>query len=379
MRIHQMADALTRRGHEVHVITYHLADSRVTPGYQVHRIPNVRTYRKCSPGPTLQKLLVLDPMLAATLARVLRQGSFDVIHAHHYEGLLAALMARAMRPIPIVFDAHTLLESELPFYGMSMLQRVKRTLGRALDRHLPPRASHVVAVTDELRDKLLVNGLPAGDVTVITNGVECEHFDVPVPSRSDAHPPKLIFTGNLAAYQGIELMLHAFAEVRRQRDGVRLHIMSDSSFEPYEAMAQTLGIREAIDLERADFNVLPQRLAEADVALNPRTQCEGIPQKLLNYMAAGKPIVSFEGSARGLIHRRRGWVVPDGDIQGFAAGILTLLTDQALAQRIGSNARRYVFSELSWDSVARRAETVYDRLLPEEAPPLHAHHQQPAT
>ena len=50
-------------------------------------------------------------------------------------------------------------------------------------------------------------------------------------------------------------------------------------------------------------------LAAADVALNPRVHSSGTPQKLLNYMAAAKPVVSFEGSAKGLTHERDALIV----------------------------------------------------------------------
>src|ERR1044072_9063602 len=95
IRIHRMAEALGQRGHDVHVVTYHLAHPTPTPSMTVHRIAGPRGYRHTAPGPTLAKLAVLDPLLALKLRAVLRRMSFDVIHAHHYEGLLAALAARA--------------------------------------------------------------------------------------------------------------------------------------------------------------------------------------------------------------------------------------------------------------------------------------------
>ena len=60
---------------------------------------------------------MLDPLLTYKLRQLLKAHSFDVIHAHHYEGLLAALCARGRRNPPVVFDSHTLLETELPHYG----------------------------------------------------------------------------------------------------------------------------------------------------------------------------------------------------------------------------------------------------------------------
>ena len=94
VRIQRIAEGLAARGHRVHVVTYHLGNDGFAGPLVIHRIPRVWTYRKLSPGPSYQKVLVLDPLLALTLRRVLRHHRIDIIHAHHYEGLLASVPAR---------------------------------------------------------------------------------------------------------------------------------------------------------------------------------------------------------------------------------------------------------------------------------------------
>ena len=72
---------------------------------------------------------------------------------------------------------------------------------------MPRLADHTVCVTETIRNKLVAEaGFTPSRASVITNGVEYEHFD------PDAHPPavattggSLIFTGNLAEYQGIDI------------------------------------------------------------------------------------------------------------------------------------------------------------------------------
>lgn len=368
IRIYRMADALSRRGHEVHVVAYHLGAGGDDAPFPIHRTPDVRTYRKFSPGPTYQKLLVVDPLLAATLQKVLRTGGFDIIHAHHYEGLLASLLARRTTRHPVVFDVHTLLETELPHYGLGLFGWSKRRIGRFLDARLPGRAEQVIAVTEDIRAKLLGHGAAAPEnITVIGNGVECEHFDVaPRAGTADGKDTKtrtLIFTGNLASYQGIDLLLAAFRDLRNKRQDVRLLVVSKDAFDPYEPLARQLGIREYIDFAPARFDTLPELLAAADVAVNPRTKCDGIPQKLFNYMAAGKAIVSFAGSAKSLVHGELGLIVPDGDCAGFCEAALRLLDDSELASKLGGNAKRFAKTELAWEKAAQKTEEVYERVL----------------
>ena len=144
IRIHRMAEALGRRGHDVHVVTYHLGGQAPTPHMTVHRINGPSWYRRTAPGPSFAKLALLDPLLTSKLRRLLKAHPFDVIHAHHYEGLLAALFARARRKPPVVFDSHTLLETELPHYGSSLAATLRRRTGTVARSRSPAtrRACH---------------------------------------------------------------------------------------------------------------------------------------------------------------------------------------------------------------------------------------------
>jgi glycosyltransferase involved in cell wall biosynthesis len=80
-------------------------------------------------------------------------------------------------------------------------------------------------------------------------------------------------------------------------------------------------------------------------------------------MAAARPVVSFDSSAPGVVHGSTGWLARSGDVEDFAAGILALLADPALAARLGTGARDYVVRQCSWELAAERCEKVYRALL----------------
>ena len=360
IRIHRIAEAVARRGHAVHVVTYHLGQELADPPFVVHRIRDVPLYRRTSPGPTVRKLLLLDPMLAGLLRRLHREIGFHLVHAHHYEGLLVA--SHALRGVPIVYDAHTLLASELPTYRLALPRRLVRAVAPWLDRYLPRRADRIIAVSETIRHALTTLGACAPErVHLIPNGVEWERFPAEWGITADA--PTVVFAGNLAPYQGVDLMLQAFALLHARRADSRLVIVTDSPFTPYEALARRLGVRAAVDLRRATFAEQPAILAAATVAINPRVHCDGIPQKLLNYMAAGLPVASFESSAGPLRHEATGLTVPDGDTAAMAAALERLLTDRPLARTLGDAARAQARREFSWDQVAARVEDVYRMAL----------------
>jgi glycosyltransferase involved in cell wall biosynthesis len=365
IRILRLAEGLASRGHRVHVVTYHFGRGTVGSGVSVHRIRAIGSYRRLAPGPTVWKLAVLDPMLTGTLRRLLREHRIDILHAHHFEGLVVAAAARVGRRVPLVFDAHTLLASELPTYALALPSAATHRLGAQGDRWLPRLADHVASCSERIRDRLVeIGAVPADRVSVVPNGVETCLFDGAVPQWSAApHPPTLVFTGNLAPYQGIDFMLAAFRKVLDRRADTRLTMVTTAPFGAYEARARELGVRQAIDLVEAPLERVPSLLAAADVALNPRVSSDGMPIKLLNYMAAGRAVVSFAGSAPGLAHRTTAWLANDGDVDGFAEGVLTLLGDRPLAETMGRNAQRFVRANHSWDHAVDRTEAMYSRLL----------------
>ncbi|MGB0768297.1 MAG: glycosyltransferase family 4 protein [Phycisphaeraceae bacterium] len=374
VRIHRMSEALVARGHTVELVTYHLGDHEVSLPFDVHRIREVKTYTKTDAGPSYQKLAVCDPLLAKLLRRVIRDKQIEVVHAHHFEGLLTALWATRGTDVPVVFDCHTLLTSELQYYGMGLIKRMKVSVGRWFDANLPRRADYVTAVTEDIAQQCVDRcGVHPDRVAAVVNGVELDTFTVPEEEvyRPSHGKPTVVFTGNFAAYQGVEHLFEVFAKLKAMGSETRLMLVTPSPLGELEAVAKRLGVLDRIDLESVGFSGVPSRLAGALIAANPRIDCDGIPQKLLNYMAAGKPTVSFEGSAKILRDGVTGLRVPNGDIEGFATAIQSLVDDPERAQRMGQAARDEVRLERTWRAAAERIEHAYDVVLGQAVP---AHH-----
>jgi len=375
VRVARAAEALAELGHRIHIVTYNLSDPGLEITHErlkVHRIPRIPFYRDLSPGPSLTKLLLADPMLTWKLHSVLRRHKIDFIYAHHYEALIASLAVRAVRHCPVVYDAHTMLETELPDYISGPIKPLLRQTGKWIDGFLPRHADHIVAVTDEIANRLAAHLNSPDRVTVISNGLELAHFMACqwAPETHDTERKVLIFTGNLAAYQGIELMLEAFALLRHRRDDVLLRIVTSDNFCPYAPLARKLKIENDIEIADSDFSALPGEIARASVAINPRLSMDGIPQKLLNYMAVGVPIVSFAGSARNLVDNVNGLVIPDGDTVMFADAMDKLLNDQEAARKLGLAARDDARQGGTWLDVARKLDGVFSRLAVTRADPL---------
>ena len=369
VRVYRLSEALVQRGHHVVVATYPLGDQNGPLPFPVERIRALPWYRKLSPGPSPSKLLLLDPMLVFRVATLLRQQRWDVIHAHHVEGLLVALGARRLARVrtPIVYDAHTWVGEELGSYG-GRLGPVLASVGDWFDRVPAAHADHMVAVTDDLRQRFLDQGRLAGHrVTVVVNGIEApflERVARAVTRQGPRNPaaPRLVYAGNLAVFQGIDALLAAFSRLHRRRPEVELHLLTNGDFSAFREVSERLGILPAIRVRAVTLEDLPAELVAADVLVNPRMQCSGIPQKLLNYMASGRPIVSFAGSAKLVEDGLTARVVEDGDVEAFAAAIGSLLDHPDVAERLGEAAQDLLKREYGWPTAARTMESIYARI-----------------
>jgi glycosyltransferase involved in cell wall biosynthesis len=265
------------------------------------------------------------------------------------------------------------MSDELAGYKFIRPAFVANWLARALDWFIPIFPDHITAVSPELKDWFIAHGVRASKVDMVPAGIEPEMFDHPEPEKfRNQLPingrPVVMYTGVLNAFQRVDYLLRGFAVALGERpDAVLIMVsplVSEAHEREYKQLAQELGISGSIiwiaPHELAD---LPSYLALADVTVVPRPECPGHPVKLLNYMLAGKPAVTFAGSAKGVRHLHDAYIVPNHDFEGLGRGISTLLNDKALAAELGANGRATVLADFDWRQICRKIERIYDDLL----------------
>jgi glycosyltransferase involved in cell wall biosynthesis len=241
-------------------------------------------------------------------------------------------------------------------------------------------ADRVIAISEELGRFLRRRGVRSDHLHVIPLGVDGSAFqDIPAGQCQALRArhgvddrPLVMYTGILDRFQRLDYLLQGMQIVVNRLPEARLLLVANVA--TAEDLEESRRMIAALDLEQhvaivmhRSFTEIPLFLAAADVTVVPRPQCPGFPVKLLNYMAAGKPIVVFAGSAKGLQHLHSALVVPDHDWQAFGYGILTLLQDPALARTLGQNAQRWANDHLSWPILAQKIEHVYYELLEPQA------------
>lgn len=253
---------------------------------------------------------------------------------------LAAVWARALsghRPRLVLREA----------VSLTAIDRARPDLR---DRVLPrmvrvsyPAADAIVAVSEGVaRSVLQVTGLPPERVTVIYNPAVdadvAQRCAAPIhhPWFSSAAPPVILGVGRLTEQKDFATLLRAFARVRARTE-TRLVILGEGESRPaLLALAGELGIAREVDLPGVVADPYPY-LARAALFALP-SAWEGLPNALIEALAAGCPVVSTDcpsGPREILLGGRYGTLVPVRDPAAMAEAILTGLAatpDRAAAR-----------------------------------------------
>jgi 1,2-diacylglycerol 3-alpha-glucosyltransferase len=370
--IRELSVALSELGHDIHVVTYPGGEDLSVGKAQMHRVARNRPPRAPSVGPSVDKLY-LDVLMLGELYKTIRREKVDIIHAHNYEGALIGLFGKLVTGKPVIYQSVSLMSDELASYRFIRPAFISRWLGAALDWFVPLFPNHIISVTKELHEYFVNRGLPQRKLSMIPSGITPAMFDHADPERfrkkyGIGSRPVVMYTGITNSFQRIDYLMRAFSIVLKEAPSAILMIVSPLENEPdlpaHQALARELRIEDSVIFvaphELAD---LPDYLAMATVAVAPRPQIPGHPIKLLNYMISGRPIVCFEGGAKGLTDMQDALIVADHDWQAMGEAILKFLGDPELAKKFGSKARQNALDNFDWRSLSKKVSSIYDRVM----------------
>ena len=381
--IREMSESLAKRGHLVHVVTYPLKQDDIpVHGVQIHRVqpPWQVDQNAITVGPSKARMLY-DILMIKKLCQVVFKEKIDVIHGHNYEGTIIGSVAKFITGRPLLYSAVNSMVDELPSYNFIRPKSLARLLAKALDFITPRLADFIATISNELFLYYLKQGVSEKRMTVVPAGVDFELFassqGEPIREKYNLYGhPLVIYTGVLDRFQRLDYLFQAMQKVINEVPKARLLIMGNlvKDITPFQQMAAELGIEsQVIFALNQPLSALPHYLDAADVTVIPRPDTPGFPIKLLNYMAAARATVSFQGSAKGMTHLYNGLVVPDHDVTAFGREIVWLLRNPELRQRLGTNALRLAKSDFNWDRLSIMIEQIYAAMLGNHVEPRQLH------
>jgi glycosyltransferase involved in cell wall biosynthesis len=394
-RVRNESALLAGEGYDVTVICLKRKSEKfaeTVEGIRVYRLPRIEFFQKAPAGGEnffkrqLTKFKAFLGYIAEyayftlgclilSLYVAIRHG-FDVIHAHNPpDTLFLVALPFKLLGKKFVFDHHDL--------APELYQSRYRTRGNIVlwgllwAEKCSLKLADVTIATNESYKEIQIQrgGRRAEKCFVVRNGPGPDRMDVvaPSPRLRQMGKPILCYIGCLNPQDGLDYLLRALAQLtfELKRDDYYCVIMgSGDSLEDLRKMNRELGLEKQVEftgyVSDADLRA---NLSAADICLDPdpSSPLNDVSTwiKIMEYMAYGKPIVSFDLKETRYSARDAAIYVEPNDERGFAVAIAQLMDDAQLRAKMGSSGRNRVERELQWSRVGSNLAAAYRELFPD--------------
>ena len=360
IHLQELARGLARRGHGVRVLARAGGEPAAVPGVEVRPLVSRMNMGVAT---------VRAPVVARALVRAVSERRPDLVYSRSFGDLTEVRTTRTLGlPIVLEVNGDALAERESqagrPLFARSWKVRRARSGFRG--------ARFVVAVTDTLMRRLVEEyGVPADRVVVVPNAADTELFS-PRPAEAaraalnlPTTDPVVGFVGNLAPWQGVDVLLRAFATVLRAIPNATLLIVGDGqAASDLRPLSKALGIDSRVRFVGAvPYPQVPEHIAAMDVGTAPMTherlRSGSSAIKVQEYLACERPVVASRIPGLEFVETMDlGRLVPPEDADALAEALLAVLRDGTWRRSAGDRGRAYVVRQAGWPAVAAAVERV---------------------
>lgn len=302
------------------------------------------------------------------LARILRREQIDIAHCHQFRAtMIMAPVATACR-VPYIIETTHVREA----WRRSWIKR-----SFIIDRMVYKFVDHFIAMSDANRDYLVrQKHCNPSIIDVIKPGCDLTRFQ-PMPGRGASIRERynvpsssllIVFAGRLEPQKGIAVLLEAMARVVSRFPDVRLLLVGTGALrDELEADSERRNLRGTVTFAGLQQDVSPF-LDAADLVVLP-SFWEGLPLGAVEAGAMGKPMVAtaVDGTPEVVKDGESGLLVPPGDSNALANGIISLLADAPKRKAMGSRAKEIVTGCFSVERLAAKTADLYARLMANRA------------
>ena len=342
----QRLRGLSSLGHEVDLLTYPIGDPIEIPNVTIHRSLRLPGISDIKPGPSWRKA-VLDVFLFAKAIVMLTRNHYDAIHSHEE----AAFFATAMAPIfktKHIYDMHSSLPRQLRNFVYGRIRPLvalfslfaKWTLDHAdAVITIDPDLAEYVSNTTPDTPHVMIENLP---VQVAGNGNTSVHHVKVIRDKLGINGKlSIVYTGNFAGYQGLDLLIDAAELVSHDNPNVVFVMVGGipHRIEYWKEVVRKRGLENEFKFVGAvDVHDVSSYLELADILVSPRTEGTQVPLKIYTYMHSGKPIVATRMHSHTQVLDDSTSMLADPAKEEFAAAIGRLAADPELRDRLGRSA-----------------------------------------
>jgi glycosyltransferase involved in cell wall biosynthesis len=241
-----------------------------------------------------------------------------------------------------------------------------RPVDRWLGRFANGLATAIVANCEACRQAVIADERASPErVFVLENGVDLERFlDIEPPSAEASAHRCVGAVANLRPVKGLDHLVSAARLVCAKHPDVTFEVAGEGEARGLlERQIQDAGL-EGRFLLRGSLSDVPRFLQSLEIAVLS-SLAEGMPNAVLEYMAAARPIVvtSVGATSQLISDGVEGLLVPPGDARALAGAIEQLLQSPERARNLGLAARRRAQQQYSREAMVRRFEGFYEDLV----------------
>jgi len=203
-------------------------------------------------------------------------------------------------------------------------------------------------LVSEAEKALFLRKIKANNVTALPNGVDLTFFSQNHRSPLKKSGPTLVFTGAMDYWPNVDgvtwFATEIFPKVRELFPTAKFFVVGGDPAQEVKRLSRIAGVRvTGFVKDVRDY------LSIADVCVVPLRIARGIQNKILEAMAMGKPVVTTHKALQGIgANPERDVFVADAPSE-FAEHIIRILSNPRLASTVGSNGRRCVEKNYSWE------------------------------
>ena len=304
--------------------------------------------------------------------RIFKERGFDVIHGcNPPDDIYMVARWFKNKGVDYVFDHHDICPElfEAKFGKASgLLYRSQLWLERQTYRHCT-----FAFVTNESYKRIAIErgGMKEEDVIVLRSGPRLERMRItpPKPEIKRGRRYMVGYVGVIGQQEGIEYLLEAARHIRdvMGRDDIFWGIVGGGPhLEALRHKCHDMGLDNIVEFTgRVSDEVLLDYLNTADVCVNSdeynTMNDKSTMNKILEYMALGKPIVQFDLTEGRYSAQEASLYARPNDAEDMARKITQLLDDEPLRHRMSVFGRQRIVEELSWEHTSKALLDAYDR------------------
>lgn len=360
--------ALSRLGHKVDLVTYHLGQNVEIENVQILRAAGVKFIKEIAIGPSVPKLL-LDALVYRRALVQLQQNRYDLLHTHEEAGFMGIRLSRRFG-LPHLYDMHSSLPQQLSNFKYSQNPLLVRTFER-LEAATINSAQAVITICPELHHYVRER-FPGKFNKLIENVADnSEVFATPVEAHELKQRYRLngetvvLYTGTLEPYQGLDLLIASSPRVVKEQPQTRFLVVGGKpeQVRDNQEKARQLGVSDKfIFTGQRPPEEIPQFMRLAHVLVSPRLEGNNTPLKIYSYLRSGVPIVATNHLTHTQVLNSEVAVLTDCKPEAFAGGLLRVLRDRQFGETLGRKARALAEQEYSYAAYLRKTAEVYDYL-----------------